>query len=193
MKQARDLAISIYPCITKDVVKIKNVIGDLINRVKVLDVFESTHAPTSVWLANTELRLHFAQALVNIDTAEPLITQDEMIAALSEILCLVDYSNPLANLLTVEVLNRMGLDEEAPAAMLDVGDNPFIPLDLPEDLVSEPHLAQREVQGHELLLRGCIQTNNWERGRRVMDTLEKLTPGYFTDVQSYTKVAPWER
>ena len=85
MKQACDLAISIYPCNTKDVVKIKNVIGDLINRVKVLDVFESPHAPTSVWLANTELRLHLAQALVNIDTAEPLMTQDEMIAALSEI------------------------------------------------------------------------------------------------------------
>ena len=77
--------------------------------------------------------------------------------------------------------------------MLDVGDNLFLASDLPEDLVSEPYLNQREVRWHELLLRGCIQTNNWERGQRLMDTLEKLAPGYFTDVQSYTKVAPWER
>ena len=193
IKQACDLAISIYPCITKNVVKIKDVIVDLMNRVRELDVFESTEAPTSVWLANMEVRLHFAQALVNIDTAEPLMTQDEMVAALSESLCLVDYSNPLANLLTVEVLKRLGLDEGAAATLLDVGENLSIALDLPEDLVSEPYLSQREIQGHEILLRACIQTKNWERGRRVMDTLEKLAPGYFTDVQSYTKVAPWER
>ena len=193
IKQVCNLAISIYPCITKDVVTLKDVIGDLMDRVTELDFFESTHVPTSVWLAETVMRLHFAQALVTIDTAEPLITPDSMVTALSESLDFVDDSNPVANLLYVEVLNRLGLEEMAAATLMDVGDHVCIALDLPEDLVSEPYLIQREVQGYELLLRGCIQTKQWQRGRRVLDTLEKLSPGYFTDVQGYTKVAPWER
>ena len=193
IKQACDLAIAIYPCITKDVAKLMDVIGDLMNRVRELDFFESTHAPTSVWLAKTETRLHFAHALVTIETADLLISRDSMITALNESLGLVDFSDPVANLLYVEVLNRLGLEEVAAATFMDIGDNLFTALDLPEDLVSEPYLAQREIQGQELLLSGCIQTKNWKRGRRVIDTLEKLSPGYFTDVQSYTKVTPWER
>lgn len=193
IKQACDLAISIYPCITKDVAKLKDVIGDLMNRVRELDFFEYTHAPTSVWLAKTEMRLHFAHALVTIDTADPLITRDTMITALNESLGLVDFSGPVAKLLYVEVLNRLGLEEVAAATFMDIGDNLLVSLDLPEDLGSELYLIQREVQGHELLLWGCIQTKSWERGRRVIDTLEQLSPGYFTDVRSYTKVAPWER
>ena len=193
IKQACNLAISIYPCITKDVAKLKDVIGDLMDRVTELDFFEPTHVPTSDWLAETVTRLHFAQALVTIDTAEPSITRESMVTALSESLDFVDDTNFVANLLYVEVLNRLGLEEMAAATLMDVGDHVCITLDLPEDLVSEPYLTQREVQGHELLLRGCIQTKQWQRGRRVLDTLEKLSPGYFTDVQGYTKVAPWER
>lgn len=43
IKQACNLAISIYPFITKDVVKVKDVIGNLMDRVTELDFFESTH------------------------------------------------------------------------------------------------------------------------------------------------------
>ena len=81
----------------------------------------------------------------------------------------------------------------AAVTLMDIGDHVCIALDLPEDLVSEPYSTQREVQGYELLLRGCIQLKHWERAGRVLDTLEKLSPGYFTDVQGYTKVALWER
>ena len=191
IKQACDLAISIYPCITKDIVKLKDVIADLMDRVTELDFFVSTHVPTSVWVAETEMRLHFAQALVTIDTAGPLTTRDDLITALSESLDLVDDWNPVADLLYVEVLNRLGLEEMAVATLMDAGDHVLIALGSPEDL--EPYLTQKEVQWQELLLRGCVQTKQWERGRRVLDTLEELSPGYFTDVQSYTNVTPWER
>ena len=193
IKQACDLAISIYPSITKDIVKLKDVIGDLMDRVTDLDFLESTHVPTSVWLTETEMRLHFAEALVTIDTARPLTSRDGLITALSESLDLVDDSNPVVNLLYIELLNRLGLEEMAVATLVDVGDHLSIALGLPEDLVSEPYSTQKELQGQELLLRGCIQTKQWERGRQVLDTLEKLSPGYFSDVQSYTKANPWER
>ena len=193
IKQACDFAISIYPCIIKDVVKLKDVIADLVDRVTELDLFESTHSPTFVWVAEREMRLHFAQALVTIDTAGPLTTRDELITALSQSLDLVDDWNPVASLLYVEVLNRLGLEEMAVATLMDVGDHVPIAPGFSEDLVIEPCLTQKKIRWQELLLRGCVQTKQWERGRRVLDTLEELSPGYFTDVQSYTKVAPWER
>ncbi|KAK3172833.1 hypothetical protein OEA41_006158 [Lepraria neglecta] len=195
IKKTCELAFSIVPHYTKDIAGIEGVIGDLMRRVKELDFSEFSHTSTTVWLARQEERLRFVRASIAVDKTEFSTNSagDGLAPVLEEALCVTDESTPTARLYCVNLKSRIGEMGEAAAVLSSVKDDVVFPTDLPEDLVSKHYLVQKEVQGQELLLGACIQVKDWERGSSVMDALEKLSPGYFTNVSSYTRIPPWQR
>lgn len=194
IKKACELAISIVPRYTKDIAHLEDVIGDLLGKVKELDFTEYTHASTTLWIAKQEEHLNFLRASLAIDGIDSsLNTEDGLPLALQQALVIDDQPTPLPQLYRVILRASMGDKDFAASLLSEVKDNVAFPTDLPQDLLSKHYLLQKELQGRQLLLSACIQVEDWERSRGIMDALEKLSPGYFTSVSSYTRILPWQR
>ena len=194
-KRACELAISIVPEYTKNIYGMDNVIIDLMGKVKELDFTEFTKASTAIWVSQQEERLRFVRASIAIDKTESSAKSsgDNSSSALEEALCVTNESTTLTRLYSVNLKARMGQIDAAAEILISVEDDVRLPIDLPEDLVSKQYLFHKEILGQELLLDACIQVKNWQRGRSILDVLEKLSPGYFTTVSSYTRTPPWHR